>query len=280
MQSLDAASELRARAFAPDIESFERQVEEIMALFRTEMLVHRATANHDRTPVLILGMPRSGTTLVEQIVSSHPDVAGGGELIFWRKRLQKALEAGVGGLDSRFPNEAAGEYLRELHTFSNGERVTDKDPFNFLAVGLIHMAFPRAAIIHCRRNPVDAAISIHQTHFSRSTGMPTGGQDLVRYFRANQRLMAHWRRVLPAGRMYEIDYEHLTASPQTEIRALIDHIGLNWDPACLTPHVNSRLVRTPSGWQVRQSINTGSVDRWRRYEPWLGPLASLRDEIA
>ena len=90
--------------------------------------------------------------------------------------------------------------------------------------------------------------------------------------------MAHWRRVLPEGRLFEIDYERLTASPQSEIRKVIGYIGLAWDNVCLTPHVNTRLVRTPSGWQVRQSINTGSVDRWRRYEPWLGPLAALIEE--
>jgi hypothetical protein len=137
------------------------------------------------------------------------------------------------------------------------------------------MAFPKATIIHSRRNPVDTAISIHQTHFSRSSGMPTGGEDLVRYFRSYQRLMEHWRRILPEGRLFEVEYERLVTSPQTEIRGIIDHIGLPWSASCLAPHVNTRLVRTPSGWQVRQSINAFSVDRWRHYEPWLGSFAGL-----
>jgi tetratricopeptide (TPR) repeat protein len=279
MKSLDAASDLRSRALSHEIESFERQVDEIIALFSEETLARCNSANHDRTPVLIVGMPRSGTTLVEQIVSSHPDAAGAGELTFWRNRLHRALRVGADGLDEQFLAATAGEYLEELRVVSaTAARVSDKDPFNFLAIGLIHLVFPRAAIIRCRRNPLDTAISIHQTHFSKSTGMPTGGEDLVRYFRAHQRLMAHWRRVLPEGRLFEIDYERLTGAPESEIRGLIDHVGLAWNPACLTPHVNSRLVRTPSGWQVRQSINTGSVDRWRRYEPWLGPLAALLEE--
>ena len=279
MISLDEGSALRSRFFSLKVEPFEKQVDEIIAFFSAEMLADRVTANLDRTPVLILGMPRSGTTLVEQIVSSHPDIAGAGELMFWRNRLKTALDANKGDLSGDFLEASAAEYLEGLRVISStAARVSDKDPFNFLAVGLIHMAFPHAAIIHCRRNPADTAISIHQTHFAKSSGMPTGGEELVRYFRAYQRLMAHWRRVLPEGRMFEVDYEHLTASPQTEIRRLIGYIGLPWDDACLTPHVNSRLVHTPSGWQVRQSINTGSVGRWRRYEPWLGPLAALLEE--
>jgi tetratricopeptide (TPR) repeat protein len=276
MESLDEASRLRSRAFSIDIGSFEKTVDQIIAVFSRETIARCASVSQHRLPVLILGMPRSGTTLVEQILSSHPDVAGGGELIFWRNQLRTALDGGGGRLSPDLLQSIAAECLVTLRNISGtAARVTDKDPFNFLAVGLIHLVFPLAAIIHCRRNPLDTAISIHQTHFARSTGMPTGGEELVRYFRAYERLMAHWRQVLPQGRMFEMSYERLTASPQTEIRRLIDHVGLRWDPVCLTPHVNTQLVRTPSGWQVRQSIHTGSVDRWRRYEPWLGPLAAL-----
>jgi|KBSMisStaDraftv2_1062788.scaffolds.fasta_scaffold06580_2 tetratricopeptide (TPR) repeat protein len=279
MESLDEASTLRSRAFSIDIAGFERRVEQIVALFSRETIAGRVAIDQGRLPVLILGMPRSGTTLVEQILSSHPDVAGGGELIFWTNQLLEALDGGIDRLSPDLLQSIAAECLTGLRNISStATRVTDKNPFNFLAVGLIHLAFPRAAIVHCRRNPVDTALSIRQTHFARSTGMPTGGEELVRYFRAYERLMAHWRRVLPEGRMFDMTYEHLTAAPQTEIRRLLDHVGLPWDPACLTPHVNTQLVRTPSGWQVRQSINTGSVDRWRRYEPWLGPLASLMQQ--
>ena len=176
MKTLDAASVLRSRAFSFEIEKFEQQIDEIIALFSAETLARRISVSDDRTPVLIVGMPRSGTTLVEQIVSSHPAAAGAGELAFWRKRLQRALGAGAEGLNGHFLKAAAAEYLQELHTISDTAlRVSDKDPFNFLAVGLIHLVFPRAAIIHCRRNPVDTAISIHQTHFAKSTGLPTGG---------------------------------------------------------------------------------------------------------
>ena len=276
MKSLDEASALRTRALAIDVTQFEQQVDAIIRLFSVDLVASGASGNTDRTPVLILGMPRSGTTLIEQIISSHPEAAGAGELAFWRKRLQIPLKAGAGALNAQFLSGAATECLGDLRIISKTAlRVSDKDPFNFLAVGLIHMVFPQAAIIHCRRNPLDTAISIHQTHFSKMTGIPNGGEDLVRYFRSYQRLMAHWRQVLPEGRMYEVEYERLTYQPHTEIPRLIEHLGLSWDSACLTPHLNSRLVQTPSGWQVRQSINAGSVGRWKRYEPWLGPLAAL-----
>lgn len=279
MVALDAASELRARAFAIDVRKFERQVDTIVELFSDERIARCNSSNPDRTPVLILGLPRSGTTLVEQIVSSHPDAVAGGELSYWRKRLDAVLESGPDTLDERFLAQAASEYLDLLRRISGtAPRVTDKDPFNFLAIGLVHMALPRAAIIHCGRNLLDTALSIHHIHFSRSTALPTGGKELVRYIRAFQRLMAHWHRVLPTGRLHEVEYERLTEWPREEIPRLIDRLGLAWNDACLSPHVNTRMVDTPSGWQVRQLINTGAVGRWRLFEPWLGPLAALMEE--
>jgi hypothetical protein len=155
--------------------------------------------------------------------------------------------------------------------------VTDKMPFNFLWAGLIHMAFPRAIIIHCRRSAVDTALSIHQTHFHPSLAFPTGGDELVAYFRSYQRLTDHWRRVLPADRFMEVDYEELTSAPEPVIRRIIAACGLAWDDACLQPESNPRAVKTPSKWQTRQPIYRSSVARWRRYEPWLGPLRALVD---
>lgn len=276
MKSMDEASVLRKRAFGIEVDSFETRVDQIISFFSAERITRHTLANHDRTPVIIMGMPRSGTTLVEQIVSSHPDSKGGSELSYWTGQLNTVLNGEQGGPSADFMRSCAAEYLGALRLASaTASRVSDKNPFNFLALGLIHLAFPRAAIIHCKRQLIDTALSIHQTYFTRSNGMPTGGEDLVRYFRAHERLMEHWRGVLPPGRIFEVNYEKLALSPSTEIPPLIAHLGLEWNPVCLTPHVNSQLVRTPSGWQVRQSINANSVNRWRRYEPWLGALASL-----
>jgi hypothetical protein len=223
-------------------------------------------------------MPRSGTTLCEQIVSSHPAAAGAGELVYWNLKARTLQRTGPQSLEGTFLAEAAAEYLGLLRGFSpSASRVVDKDPFNFFWVGLIHLALPRAAIIHCRRSPIDTALSIHHTHFAPWRSFPTGGEDLVGYYRAYQRLMAHWREALPPGRMLEVDYEALTDAPEGVIREIIAYVGLDWDDACLRPQDNARVVRTPSRWQVRQPINRGSVERWRRYEPYLGPLAALVD---
>jgi hypothetical protein len=233
----------------------------------------------DATPVLIIGMPRSGTTLVEQIVSSHPEVGAGGELNFWNERGAAWHRSGAAGIDTPFLAKAAVDYLRVLRAIApRAARVTDKMPFNFLWAGLIHLAFPRAIIIHCRRTAVDTALSIHQTHFHPGLAFPTGGAELVAYFRSYQRLTDHWRSVLPADRFIEVDYEDLTRAPEPEIRRIIAACGLQWHDACLRPDRNPRAVKTPSKWQTRQPIYRNSVARWRRYEPWLGPLRALVDD--
>jgi hypothetical protein len=140
------------------------------------------------------------------------------------------------------------------------------------------LAFPRAIIIHCRRAAIDTALSIHQTHFHPSLAFPTGGAELVAYFRDYQRLTAHWRCVLPADRFIEVEYEDLTRAPEPIIRRIIAASGLEWNDACLRPECNPRAVNTPSKWQARQPIYRTSVARWRRYEPWLGPLGTLVDD--
>jgi hypothetical protein len=143
---------------------------------------------------------------------------------------------------------------------------------------LIHLAFPRAVIIHCRRHAVDTALSIHQTHFHPGLAFPTGGPELVEYFRSYRRLTDHWRSVLPPDRFIEVDYEDLTREPEPVIRRIIAACGLAWNDACLSPERNPRAVKTPSKWQTRQPIYRNSVERWRRYQPWLGPLRALIDE--
>jgi hypothetical protein len=264
-----------------DSAAFDTETDRLIALFTPDLIARAAElGSGDATPVLILGMPRSGTTLVEQIVSSHPNAAGGGELTFWTERGAAWHQAGLAATDAtfqaQFQTQAAADYLGVLRAIGpKAARVTDKMPFNFLWVGLIHLAFPRATIIHCRRAAIDTALSIHQTHFHPALAFPTGGAELVAYFKGYRRVTDHWRRVLPAERFIEVDYEELTRAPEPVIRRIIAGCGLPWDDACLRPERNPRAVKTPSKWQTRQPINRGSVERWRRYEPWLGPLRDL-----
>jgi hypothetical protein len=226
-------------------------------------------------------MPRSGTTLVEQIVSSHPEAGACGELHFWNQHGAAWHRSGVAVNETAFLVKAAADYLGVLRAIApKAARVTDKMPFNFLWAGLIHMAFPRATIIHCRRAAVATALSIHQTHFHPGLTFPTGGIELVAYFRSYQRIIDHWRSVLPADRFIEVDYEDLTRAPEPVIRRIIAACGLSWHDACLRPECNPRAVNTPSKWQARQPIFRTSVGRWRRYEPWLGPLRALVDDKA
>jgi tetratricopeptide (TPR) repeat protein len=278
MQHFDAADELRRSTLSFDSDAFDREIDQMIARCTPQAIAHGAAmGNNNPAPVLIVGMPRSGTTLVEQIISNHPEVGAGDELHYWNQRGAEWHRAGT--TDATFLASVAQEYLRELRVISpRAARVTDKMPFNFLWAGLIHMAFPRATILHCRRNPVDTALSIHQTHFHPALVFPTGGEELVRYFRSYERLTQHWREVLPADRFVEVDYEELTGTPEPVIRRIVSACGLEWHDACLKPESNPRAVRTPSKWQARQPINRNSVARWRRYEPWLGPLRALLDD--
>ena len=280
MRELDAADELRRATVSFDAAAFVAETNRLIARL-TPDLIARATelGCSDATPVLIVGMPRSGTTLIEQIVSSHPDVAPGGELNFWNERGAEWHRGGPSATEAAFLGRAANDYLGLLRGIGpNAARVTDKMPFNFLWAGLIHLAFPRATIIHCRRAAIDTALSIHQTLFNPRLAFPTGGADLVTYFRCYRRLTDHWRRVLPADRYIEVDYEELTGAPEPVIRRIVAGCGLPWNDACLHPERNPRVVNTPSKWQARQPIYRDSVERWRRYEPWLGPLRALLDD--
>jgi LPS sulfotransferase NodH len=289
MQHFDAADAVRRGSSPFDSAAFSIEIDRLIARCKPELIARAPELGScDATPVLIIGMPRSGTTLVEQIVSMHPEVGAGGELQFWNERGAAWHQSGAVGNEKpvvarefvakEFLAKAAADYLRVLRAIApRAARVTEKMPFNFLWAGLIHLAFPRAIIIHCRRAAVDTAVSIHQTHFHPSLAFPTGGPELVAYFRDYQRLIDHWRRVLPADRFIEIDYEDLTRSPEPVIRRIIAACGLPWHEACLRPESNPRAVKTPSKWQTRQPIYRTSVARWRRYEPWLGPLRALVD---
>jgi tetratricopeptide (TPR) repeat protein len=280
MQHFDAADAVRQGSASFDSAAFDTEINRLIERCTPDLIARAPELGRgDTTPILIIGMPRSGTTLIEQIVSSHPAVVAGGELNFWNERGAAWHQAGPDEPKAPFLDQAATRYLGVLRALGpKSARVTDKMPFNFLWAGLIHLAFPRATIIHCRRAAIDTGLSIHQTLFHPGLAFPTGGSKLVAYFRSYQRLTAHWRRVLPADRFIEVEYEDLTREPEPVIRRIIAGCGLPWEDACLRPERNPRAVKAPSKWQTRQPINRGSVERWRRYEPWLGPLRALLDD--
>jgi hypothetical protein len=150
-------------------------------------------------------------------------------------------------------------------------------PDNYLALGLIHAAFPNARIIHTKRNPIDTCISIYTTPNRTSDPYANSRANIVFAYEQYLRLMQHWRSVLPADRLFEVSYEELIANRESVTREMVSFCGLEWDDACLRPEDNERAVATPSVWQVRQPVYSTSVERWRRYEPWLGAFGKLKD---
>ncbi len=240
-------------------------------------------------PVFVVGMPRSGTTLTEQILASHPSIWGAGE----RDDLTDALkECGFDGLRSpNFPQsfrqtsakkiaDVARRYVETIGRGAGGSaRVVNKLPHNFEYLGVIALAFPKAKIIHCKRNPLDNCLSCYMQSFNQAHAYNRDLETLGRYYREYHRLMNHWADNLPIP-IFELPYEALVAEQEKYSRLLIDFVGLPWDDACLTFHKTERSVSTPSRWQVRQPIYKSSVQAWRAYEGHLGPLISALGDLA
>ena len=270
-----------------DPENTMRQFDEMMAFFSREFLARQPHAQHgsDR-PVFIVGMPRSGTTLVEQILASHPQVFGAGELTNIAEiannlsaRLNTNLDYPRSLLRlTQEPTESlARQYLDLLQKLSpDAARVTDKMPHNFQYLGLIELLFPRAHIIHCQRDPMDTCLSIYSYDFNAMHGYATKLEWLGQYYRKYEALMAHWKKVLTIP-MMEISYEELVADQERLIRKMIEFCGLEWDDRCLRFHENKRSVNTPSYDQVRRPIYRKSVARWKHYEQHLMPLRQALD---
>lgn len=281
MRNFEEGNRLRGMGGAFDRESLARRVDQIIEA-TSPAFWDRAhdIGTEDATPVLIVGMPRSGSTLTEQILSSHPDVAAGGELGFWSapQLLSENLWSFEG--DAEAAKRVAIDYIATLRAFDPAaKRVTDKALANFFPLGIIHRVLPNATLIHCRRHPIDTALSIFTTNFETNFDYASSRGDLVYYYRQYARLMDHWRSVLPRGRLVEVDYESLVSDPEPQSRQLVAACGLDWNDACLAPHRNTRKIKTASVWQARQPIYRTSVERWRRYEPWLGELRELAPEM-
>jgi tetratricopeptide (TPR) repeat protein len=276
----DAANRIRRKLNPFDRRAFERLVDRFIARFTPAFFAHHAAlvGSDDETPVLVLGMPRSGTTLIERFISSHPRVGGGGELPFWMKNAGAWVEAEPEKLAAG-ADRLRAEYLRVLRTIDpEALRVTDKAPANFAWIGLLHVLMPKARFVHCRRNPIDTCLSIYSTYFTSVWAFTSDWGDLASFYRQYLRLMAHWRSVIPSDRLLEVDYEDATSAPEQTARRIIAFCGLEWDDACLRPDRNEDAIRTASLWQARQPVYRSAVERWRNYEPWLGELRALLAE--
>lgn len=249
----------------------------------TKQLIAAKSGGGDPSPqpIFILGMPRSGTTLVEQILASHPMVHGAGELETLSEVARILLQPdgstihpeNFAALGRSGFAEIAARYLDAVNKRAPGaERVTDKMPSNFFFVGLIHLALPNAKIIHTTRDPVDTCVSCFSKLFTHGQNFAYDLGELGRYYKRYERLMAHWRGVLPPNRVLEVRYEDVVADLETEVRQILSYCELPWDERCLSFHETKRPVKTASVMQVRQPIYKNAVGRWRNYEEFLGPL--------
>jgi tetratricopeptide (TPR) repeat protein len=279
--ALAKANALHRSTLRFDIAGSEKLAAAIAEQFDPALFARLAGAGSpSERPVFVIGMPRSGTSLVEQILSAHPEVHGAGEiglLPALASRMRSPRGLGFPYLASELSGgelrQLAAAYLAATESLGPGKaRVIDKTIGNFELVGLIHLAFPNARIIHCRRDPRDVCVSCFSTRFSGGHDYAYDLVELGRYWRRYDRLMDHWRNVLPPGRMFELEYEDLVEDLEGSARQLIAHLGLDWDDACLRFHESGREVRTASFAQVRRPIYRASVGRWRRFEAHLGPL--------
>jgi len=266
-----------------DIAQFKRRSERIRGFFDAAFFAERAgSGNPSPAPIFIVGLPRSGSTLIEQILASHSRVEGTMELPNilnivaqfddmaatrdgYPESARRATPAQLTALGGRYLQETA-PLLR-----SGRDHFTDKMPNNFSHIGLIHAILPRAILIDARRHPLDACFSTFKQHFAEGQGFSNDLEDLGRYYRCYLALMDHWDAVLP-GRVLHVQYEELVREPQAHIRRLLEHCGLEFEPACLKFHETRRPVRTASAEQVRQPLYTSGVDYWRHFEAELEPL--------
>jgi len=277
---------LEAKKTTPpfDLEAHSRDYDALKRVFTREFIELRKNwGDPSEVPIFIVGMPRSGTSLVEQIIASHPKAFGAGELDdmgFVAARMgMKGVQTDVAVDPQRIKSlsqpelvKAATRYLNRLSRRSpDAIRITDKMPHNFERLGLIALMFPRARVIHCRRDPVDTCLSIFMQDFQQAHGYASDLKALGRYYAEYTRLMDHWRQVLPLP-LLDVDYERLIDDAPARIREIIDFAGLKWDDACLNFHRTRRAVATSSHWQVRQPIYATSIKRWHNYRQFLTPL--------
>lgn len=275
-------------AFEPhDADALHRFVTASIAAFDGALFRRTAGAGCAETgPIFVLGMPRSGSTLVEQILASHSAVEGASELadITTLARDLAQTHPGYPASIAQVPHATfaalGAEYRARTAVHRRGKPwLVDKFPGNFLHTGLIHQMLPGARIIDIRRDPMACCFSLFKQAFARGQAYSYDLTDLGRYYRDYVALMAHFDTVLP-GRVHRIGYEALVENPEAEIRRLLDYCGLGFEPQCMRFFETGRTVRTPSSEQVRQPINRDGLDQWRAFEPWLAPLARALGPLA
>ena len=256
-------------------------IEKIKKVFTADLMKEHSGQGHaSEVPIFVLGMPRSGTTLTEQIIASHPNVFGAGELRNLSDLANQGAETGqplfphgITKLDAIDFQRYGKKYLNEIRLLDEtSSKITDKMPANFNYVGLIHLILPKAKIIHVQRNPLDTCLSCYTRQFAVGQSFSYDLEELGMYYGSYLDIMEHWNNVLPSGSIYNIQYEDLVDNTEKEARALLEFCNLDWSDQCLEFYKNKTNIRTASVTQVRQPIYKSSKQRWKKYEKHLSPL--------
>ena len=250
-----------------------KEFNEIKKIFNKNFInSFESLGNISRTPIFILGMPRSGTTLVEQIISNHPKVFGGDELNFFPELINKYFlnTKNLSKINNKIIKNFSSDYLNELKNISmNLEKVTDKLPINFKWIGLIKILFPNAIVIHCKRNPKDVCFSIYKNFFTnKELGFSYDLEDIIKFYNMYEDLMNHWKLVMP-NFIYDINYEKIINNANFEIKNIINICNLPWDNHCLKFYENKRAIKTASDTQARSQLYSSSINIWKNYEVYL-----------
>jgi hypothetical protein len=280
-EALKRGAAARRRVLSYRVESDEQAIDSIIRSFDRAWLDRAGAGLEVDGPIFVVGLPRSGTTLVERILACHDQVASVGEVNEFALAIMRTAGP-TGGKEelirraARSDPRALGEsYWGAIKGYGHSEAfVVDKTPLNYLYVGLIAKSLPRARIVHLRRQPMASCYAVYKTLFRMGYPFSYDLEDLGRYYLAYHRLMDHWRRLLP-GRFLDLDYEQLVDDQERTTRALLDHCGLPWQDACLRFHENAQPTATASAAQVRRPIYRESRDLWRRYSSELEPLARV-----
>jgi len=280
----EAGNRLQHEIMPCDEVRADEMLERITGVFDREFFASRKDVQgSDKAPIFIVGMPRSGTTLLEQILSSHPAVHGAGELMDLNQVVMDARE----NEGQRFPDfvgnlveadfaRMGDEYAERVWKLApDAQRITDKMPANFFHIGMIRLMLPHARIIHVMRDPMDSCFSNYARLFNDTMEFAYDLGTLGRYYVRYVKLMRHWREVLPPGTILDLRYEDMVADTKGQARRILDYLGLPWDDNCLAFHQNKRHVKTASVAQVRQPIYNTSVARWQRFEKHLTPLLDI-----
>ncbi len=281
---LAKANRLKRASISFNISAFETGVDKITDAFNEEFISQNMGGGFlDLRPVFILGMPRSGTSLVEQILASHSRIHGAGELETLREVIIEAMPRFPAGLDRLAPKTLSNlgrKYVKSLRKWDRrAARITDKMPRNFFFLGLIALILPGAKIIHCQRSPMDTCFSCFSQYFPTAQEFSYDLEELGLYYQSYQRLIGHWQRVMP-GRILNIRYEDVVSEPERMTRMLIGYCELEWEDGCLDFHKTKRRVATASAAQIREPVHQRSVERWRHFEKHLDPLRTALGSAA